>query len=88
MSQKKQEKPASTAGLPADAGFDELLQSLEQVVARMESGELPLEEALREFERGQQLAQACQQRLEKATLKVRNLLAAAEDEDDEGGTGR
>ena len=44
---KKNEAPAS---------FEKALSELEQIVTRLESGDLPLEEALNEFERGVQLA--------------------------------
>lgn len=44
---KKNEAPAS---------FETALGELEQIVNRLESGDLPLEEALSEFERGVQLA--------------------------------
>lgn len=40
---KKNEAPAS---------FEKALSELEQIVTRLESGDLPLEEALNEFERG------------------------------------
>ncbi len=45
----------------APASFESALQQLEQIVSRLESGELPLEEALNEFERGVQLARTGQQ---------------------------
>ncbi len=40
----------------APASFEKALSELEQIVTRLESGDLPLEEALNEFERGVQLA--------------------------------
>lgn len=40
----------------APASFETALSELEQIVTRLESGDLPLEEALNEFERGVQLA--------------------------------
>ncbi len=40
----------------APASFETALTELEQIVNRLESGSLPLEEALNEFERGVQLA--------------------------------
>lgn len=53
--------------------FEAALQELEKTVAKLEAGELTLEESLVLFERGQQLAQACQEQLERATLKVEQL---------------
>ena len=40
----------------APASFETALSELEQIVTRLESGDLPLEDALNEFERGVQLA--------------------------------
>lgn len=63
---KKAEQPAS---------FETALQQLEQIVTRLESGNLPLEEALNEFERGVQLARSGQQTLQQAEQRVQILLS-------------
>ena len=49
------------------------MQSLEDLVARMESGEMTLEESLAAYERGVGLYRRCQQALEQAELRVRLL---------------
>ena len=67
---KKNEAPAS---------FETALTELEQIVNRLESGSLPLEEALNEFERGVQLARQGQTKLEQAEQRVQILLADNED---------
>jgi exodeoxyribonuclease VII small subunit len=54
--------------------FEESLNELEQLIERMEQGNLPLEEALRLFERGIQLTRTCQKALKEAEQKVRILL--------------
>ena len=54
--------------------FEQALGELETVVERLEHGELPLEEALRQFERGVELARACQASLKQAEQKVEILL--------------
>ncbi|CAK9884101.1 MAG: Exodeoxyribonuclease 7 small subunit [Candidatus Erwinia impunctatus] len=69
---RKNEQPVS---------FETSLQQLEQIVARLESGELPLEEALNEFERGVQLARVGQQTLQQAEQRVRILLSDNDKED-------
>lgn len=56
------------------ASFETSLQQLEQIVGRLESGDLPLEEALNEFERGVQLARTGQQKLQQAEQRVQILL--------------
>lgn len=54
--------------------FESTLTELDAIVNRLESGELPLEEALTEFEKGMKLVQQGQQRLQKAEQKVKILL--------------
>jgi len=54
--------------------FEQALAELETVVERLEHGELPLEEALRQFERGVELARSCQESLKQAEQKVEILL--------------
>ena len=54
--------------------FEESLTELEQLVERMEQGNLSLEESLRRFERGVQLTRSCQNALKEAEQKVRILL--------------
>ncbi|MGP1666864.1 MAG: exodeoxyribonuclease VII small subunit [Rhodanobacter sp.] len=65
--------PASTKNPPV-ADFEHSLDELEQLVTRMEGGELSLEESLTSFERGIGLYRHCQQSLEQAELRVRLLL--------------
>ncbi|QTF09510.1 exodeoxyribonuclease VII small subunit [Brenneria izadpanahii] len=63
---KKTEQPVS---------FENALNELEKIVTRLESGELPLEEALNEFEHGIQLARQGQQKLQQAEQRVQILLS-------------
>ena len=55
--------------------FEKSLQGLEELVEKMEQGELTLEDALKHFERGIELAHACQSALQTAERKVEQLLA-------------
>ncbi|MBM5812026.1 MAG: exodeoxyribonuclease VII small subunit [Gammaproteobacteria bacterium] len=50
--------------------FETALAELEQIVARLERGELSLEESLRQFERGVALTRNCQRALRQAEQKV------------------
>ena len=54
--------------------FEQSMQELEAIVHKMEQGELPLEEALQQFERGIQLARLSQQKLKDAEQKVQILM--------------
>ena len=51
---------------PTAAHFESSMKELEQIVLKLESGELELEESLALFETGMQHSQACKQALEKA----------------------
>ncbi|MGQ0585648.1 MAG: exodeoxyribonuclease VII small subunit [Gammaproteobacteria bacterium] len=57
------------------ARFEAALAELEALVAKLERGELKLEESLQLFERGVALTRQCRQSLDKAELKVKQLLA-------------
>jgi len=58
--------------------FEEALKQLEELVAKLEQGELTLEESLRLFERGQMLSDYCNSQLEEASLKVEQLTVDGE----------
>ncbi len=57
----------------ANPSFEESIQSLEQIVSQLEKGELPLDEALKEFEAGIKLARQCQKTLQEAEKKIASL---------------
>jgi exodeoxyribonuclease VII small subunit len=54
--------------------FEEALAELEGLVERLERGDLPLDEALKTFERGVELTRHCQSSLKSAQQKVEILL--------------
>ena len=58
----------------SDFDFEKALVELEQLVEKMEQGELGLEESLKHFERGIALTRACQKALTEAEQKVQILL--------------
>lgn len=55
--------------------FEEALRRLDEVVARLESGEVGLEEAVALFEQGQGLLTACRERLAAAQRRIEELTA-------------
>jgi exodeoxyribonuclease VII small subunit len=69
--------PAAEAQMPV-ADFEKALGELEGIVARMEEGELSLDDSLSAFERGIALYRQCQTALDRAELKVRKLLDPAD----------
>lgn len=57
--------------------FETAMRELEELVERLEQGELPLEESLAAFERGVLLTRSCQTALKDAEQKVEILLKRA-----------
>ena len=78
---------SDVAALPQD--FESALAQLEGLVAKMESGTLPLDESLAVYEQGVELARICQRRLDHAEQQVKvlqgNLLRPLEDIPNEAG---
>jgi exodeoxyribonuclease VII small subunit len=66
---KKTAKPQSIEGLTFEQSFKEL----EEHVKLLEGGDLPLEESLALFERGQALAAYCAKLLDAAELKIEQI---------------
>ncbi len=58
--------------------FEKKLSELEKIVKNMEEGNLNLEESLKSFEEGIKLSRQCQAQLEKASLRVKELLSINE----------
>ena len=54
--------------------LEQSLKDLESLVAELETGELPLEEAMKKFENGIKLTRVCQTALKEAEQKVEILL--------------
>jgi exodeoxyribonuclease VII small subunit len=59
--------------------FETAMHELEELVERLEQGDLPLEESLSAFERGVMLIRSCQTALKEAEQKVEILLKKAGD---------
>jgi len=58
---------------PDKMSFEDALKELEQIVERLERGEVSLDDAVSAYERGALLKQQCQQRLDEARLKVEQI---------------
>ena len=54
----------------SDIKFEDALQRLEEIVDRLETGELPLEDSLKVFEEGVALARHCSKYLEEAEKRI------------------
>ena len=55
------------------ASFEELQRELDELVARLERGDVPLDEALALWQRGEELYRACVERLDRAELRIEEL---------------
>jgi exodeoxyribonuclease VII small subunit len=60
----------SRAAEESELTYEQARDELVQVVQRLESGGVPLDESLALWERGEHLAAICQQRLDGAKTKV------------------
>ena len=71
-------KPAAMEEQVPEIGemsFEEALRALEDVVRKLESGDVPLEESIGLYERGEQLRQHCQARLDAAQARIEKIVA-------------
>lgn len=55
------------------ASFEEAMEELEQLVAKMESGELSLEASLTAYQRGSELVKYCAAQLERVEKQIKVL---------------
>ena len=66
---------------PADISvlsFEDALRALEDVVRRLEGGEVPLDESISLYERGEALRRHCQARLDAAQERIEKIVAGAD----------
>jgi exodeoxyribonuclease VII small subunit len=59
----------------AAMSFEDALRALEDVVRRLEGGDVPLEESIGLYERGEQLRAHCQARLDAAQARIEKIVA-------------
>lgn len=62
---------------PLPTTYEAALQELEQLVARLESGDLPLEELMGGYQRGAALLKLCRDKLESVENQIKVLEAGA-----------
>ena len=79
---KKPPRPPAAAAAPLDPkvaamGYEESIEELEAIIARMEKGETTLEESLREYARGDALVRRCRQVLDQAEQRIESIAGQA-----------
>lgn len=57
-----------------DLSFEESLTELEAIVKKLESGDVPLEEAIDEFKKAMDLAKKCDEKLKNAENSINKIL--------------
>ncbi|MBP5679311.1 MAG: exodeoxyribonuclease VII small subunit [Bacilli bacterium] len=65
MAEKKEKEELS---------FEESLESLEEIVKKLETGEVPLEDAITEFNKAMKLAKSCDEKLKNAEESIAKLV--------------
>lgn len=58
---------------PSDLSFEDALKQLEEIVRKLESGDVPLDQSISLYEQGEKLRGLCQQRLEAAQAKIEKI---------------
>ena len=66
--------PAEIAGM----SFEDALAELEQIVRRLEAGQVKLDEAILSYERGALLKQHCERKLNEAQQRVERIVIGAD----------
>ncbi len=58
--------------------FEQALAALETIVQQLERGDVPLDQSISLYERGEALRAACQQRLDAAQARIERIVTAAD----------
>jgi len=67
--------PAQAAPDLSGLSFEDALRALEDVVRKLESGEVPLDDSISLYERGELLRKHCQARLDAAQARIERIVA-------------
>ncbi|MGC6404222.1 MAG: exodeoxyribonuclease VII small subunit [Candidatus Comchoanobacterales bacterium] len=60
--------------------FEQSMQALEDLIKQLENGDLALEDAIKTYEKGIKLSQQCQQTLDQAEQRVKDLTQESNDD--------
>lgn len=76
----EQNGTATQSGDINQMSFEEALKALEEIVQKLERGDVPLDDSIALYERGELLRAACQKRLDSAQARIEKIVT--------GGDGR
>lgn len=62
----------------AEMTFEQALVALEEIVTQLERGDVPLDQSITLYERGEKLRAACQERLDSAQARIEKIVAGAD----------
>ena len=74
----------SDPGSAAERSFEELRAELEEIVGKLERGDVAVDEAIQLWQRGEELHRLCAARLEAAEGRIEELAAGTDDTDAPG----
>ena len=63
----------------AGLSYEEALQKIQEIAAKLESGELPLEESIKSYEQALKLIKTCYEALNRAEKKLQSLSGSLDD---------
>jgi exodeoxyribonuclease VII small subunit len=72
------EADAGTSPDISEMTFEDALRALEAVVRRLESGDVPLDESIDLYERGEKLRSHCQARLDAAQARIEKIVQGSD----------
>ena len=59
--------------MPQKITFEQAMAELDEIVRKLENGQIPLEEAVKTYERGIELKKICEEKLKSAEMKIEKL---------------
>lgn len=80
MLQRMDEGNSGAASAPdiSQMSFEQALVALEEIVQQLERGDVPLDQSISLYERGEKLRAACQERLDAAQARIEKIVAGAD----------
>lgn len=73
---------ADKKGKNKELNFEESLEQLEEIVKKLEVGDVPLDDAIEEFNKAMKLAQSCDEKLKTAEVAITKLVKDNGEESD------
>ena len=59
--------------MPQKITFEQAMAEMDEIVRKLENGQIPLDEAVKTYERGMELKKVCEEKLKTAEMKIEKL---------------